>query len=141
MPQPKLAAMAVVLRDDHVLLVRRKKDPDAGLWGYPGGHVEWGEAVGAAACRELQEETTILASPRETLTALDIIVPDTGATATHHYYLVAVLCDYQSGSPQARDDVSDAAWVQHSDVFDGTLELSKSVADVLRLALARKSAR
>ncbi|HUF57442.1 MAG TPA: NUDIX domain-containing protein, partial [Thermohalobaculum sp.] len=40
-----------------VLLVRRLNEPDAGLWGYPGGKVEWGETVADAAVRELAEET------------------------------------------------------------------------------------
>ena len=39
---PKVAALAVIVRADQVLLVRRKNKPDAGLWGFPGGHVDLG---------------------------------------------------------------------------------------------------
>ena len=56
-PVPRLAVLAVVLRGEQVLLVRRANPPDAGLWGYPGGKVDWGETVEAAALRELAEET------------------------------------------------------------------------------------
>ena len=54
---PVAAAIGVVLRDDQVLLVRRANQPDAGKWGFPGGKIEPGEPVQAAAAREVVEET------------------------------------------------------------------------------------
>ncbi len=39
------------------MLVRRANPPDAGLWGFPGGKIEFGETVKDAAMRELREET------------------------------------------------------------------------------------
>ena len=60
---PRLAALAVVLDATaaRVLLVQRRNPPDAGLWGFPGGHVEPGETALAADVRELFEETGIKA--------------------------------------------------------------------------------
>lgn len=43
-----------ILPDGQVVLVRRR---DNGLWGFPGGIVDWGEDILAAAQRELREET------------------------------------------------------------------------------------
>ncbi|MGV6850187.1 MAG: NUDIX domain-containing protein, partial [Marinibacterium sp.] len=68
---PRLGALAVVLRDGHVLLARRANPPDAGLWGFPGGHVEPGETGLAAAVRELAEETGVIARPVDYLTNID----------------------------------------------------------------------
>ncbi|HIK45973.1 MAG TPA: NUDIX hydrolase [Leptolyngbyaceae cyanobacterium M65_K2018_010] len=42
-----------LLPDGSIVLVRRR---DNGLWGLPGGIVDWGEDVMTAASRELQEE-------------------------------------------------------------------------------------
>jgi 8-oxo-dGTP diphosphatase len=42
-----------------VLLIQRAHDPFAGSWALPGGFVEDGERVAAAASRELAEETAI----------------------------------------------------------------------------------
>jgi ADP-ribose pyrophosphatase YjhB (NUDIX family) len=88
--RPKVAALAVVLHDNHVLLVRRKNPPDAGLWGFPGGHIELGETGLSAAVRELAEETSVVAVPQRYLTNLDIIEKDGDGVIKHHYLLAAV---------------------------------------------------
>ena len=132
--QPKLAAIAVVIHEDRVLLVRRKKEPDAGRWGFPGGHVDPGETALAAAVRELAEETSVRAVPERYLTNLDIIVHDDAGALRFHFLLAAVLCRYQSGAPVADDDVSDAAWFALSEVRQ--LDTSANVLKVIDLAIA-----
>ena len=44
-PSPVPAVIAVVIHGDRALLVRRANPPDAGLWGFPGGKIEFGETV------------------------------------------------------------------------------------------------
>nr|WP_291500243.1 NUDIX domain-containing protein [Actinomyces sp.] len=52
------AASAVIVNDlGQVLLVRRGREPQRGLWSVPGGHVERGETFQDAARREALEET------------------------------------------------------------------------------------
>lgn len=135
--RPLLGAIAVVVHDGHVLLARRRKEPDAGLWGFPGGHVELGETALTAAARELLEETGVTAQPVDYLTNIDVIVagPD-GATAVH-FLLAAVLCRYEAGEPAPDDDVSDAAWIPVETVLTGALPMSDKVDLVVRLAQAR----
>jgi 8-oxo-dGTP pyrophosphatase MutT (NUDIX family) len=51
-------ATALVLnRKNRVLLIRRTKAPWAGLWGFPGGHVDRDESPRRAVLREVLEET------------------------------------------------------------------------------------
>lgn len=52
-PRPIAATIAVVIRDAQGLLVRRANPPDAGLWGFPGGKIDRGETIDAAAVRGL----------------------------------------------------------------------------------------
>lgn len=135
MSRPVLAALAVVVRGENVLLVRRRNPPDAGLWGYPGGHVERGETALAAAARELAEETTVRAAPVGYLANLDTILPGDDGRPAHHFFLVAVLCRYLGGSPQAADDAEEAAWMPVEQVLSGALPMSRDVDRVLRRAL------
>ncbi len=135
MSRPALAVLAVVLHGDQVLLVRRRNPPDAGLWGYPGGHVEAGETALAAAARELAEETSVRADPLEYLANLDIILRDADGRLEHHFFLVAVLCRYRGGAPQAGDDATHAAWIPVAQVLSGALPMSRDVDRVLRRAL------
>nr|WP_256447742.1 NUDIX hydrolase [Paracoccus marinaquae] len=128
--------MAVTLRGDRVLLARRRNPPDAGLWGFPGGHVDPGETALAAAVRELREETGVIATPRGYLDNIDLILRDATGALEYHFLLAAVLCDYVAGEPVAGDDATEAAWWPATEVLNGALPLSAHVGDVLRRALA-----
>ena len=53
---PKVAAGAVVEYEGGIVLLRREIDPRAGFWAHPGGFVDRGETLEAAARRETREE-------------------------------------------------------------------------------------
>lgn len=136
--RPLLGALAVVLDDERVLLAQRRNAPDAGLWGFPGGHVEHGETALDAAARELHEETGVTATPLEYLTNIDLLRWGDQGEVSVHYLLAAVLCSYESGEPKAADDVIKAAWIPVDQVRSGALQMSDRVADLLEFALARR---
>lgn len=54
---PKVAATSIIEREGKVLMVKRAIQPGYGLWSIPGGYVDRGEVVEAAAVREVWEET------------------------------------------------------------------------------------
>lgn len=54
---PLLAVDAVILFQDGIVLIKRDRPPFAGSYALPGGFVEVGETVEAAAAREAREET------------------------------------------------------------------------------------
>jgi ADP-ribose pyrophosphatase YjhB (NUDIX family) len=56
---PKLVASSVVELDGGIVLLRRSIEPQKGKWVVPGGYVDRGEAVEAAALRETEEECGI----------------------------------------------------------------------------------
>jgi ADP-ribose pyrophosphatase YjhB (NUDIX family) len=54
---PKVAVGTIIRTDDErLVLVRRAIEPGYGLWVFPGGYVDRGEDVTAAAIREAREE-------------------------------------------------------------------------------------
>lgn len=54
---PKVAVGTIIANPDGaILLVRRAIEPGYGMWVFPGGYVDRGEPVNAAAVREAKEE-------------------------------------------------------------------------------------
>lgn len=54
---PKVAVVVLVSDGDRLLFVQRGAEPQIGKWCFPGGYVDRGEEVTAAARREVKEET------------------------------------------------------------------------------------
>ncbi len=129
-PRPILAVLAVVIRDGQALLVQRANPPDAGLWGFPGGKVDLGETLLAAAERELLEETGVVARALRVFDALDAFDHDSDGCLQRHFALVAVICDWLSGEPVAADDALAARWVKLDEME--ALALSADVASLAR---------
>ncbi len=132
--RPVPAAISVVLRGEDVLLVRRANPPDAGYWGFPGGKIEAGESINAAAERELFEETTVRAQARRCFSAVDVFDRAEDGSLRQQFVLLAVLCRWQSGEPVARDDALEARWFRLDELDQTSLLMSAGVNEVLRQA-------
>ncbi len=141
MTRPVAAVIAVTWRGEEVLLVRRHNPPNAGLWGFPGGKVEFGEPILVAAERELLEETGVRGEARAAFDAVDVIGERGGHVPGYHYLLVAVLVDWRSGEPVADDDVDEAAWFRWDALPDGLLANVVRVGERARSLFAPDTAR
>ena len=131
---PVAAVIAVVLRGDAMILVRRVNPPDAGLWGFPGGKIEFGEATEQAAVRELREETGVIAYAIEIFTALDAVETAVDGTVTRHFVLIGVLCRWLSGEPVAGDDAMEARWFTFDELSSSGIQMSLAVDEVAEKA-------
>jgi ADP-ribose pyrophosphatase YjhB (NUDIX family) len=56
---PKLVACSLLELDEKIVLLKRSIEPEKGKWVIPGGYVDRGEEVKAAAIRETEEECGI----------------------------------------------------------------------------------
>ncbi len=58
---PKVAVGTIIQTgDNQIVLVRRSIEPGYGLWVFPGGYVDRGEEITAAAIREAREESSLV---------------------------------------------------------------------------------
>jgi len=65
LPTTILASYLVLKKDSQILLALRQNTGYCdGQWGLPAGHVEAGESMIAALCREMQEEIDIVLAPK-----------------------------------------------------------------------------
>ena len=105
-----VVAAAVVIQDGQVLLTRRAEGQHlAGMWEFPGGKLEEGEAPESTVVRECREECGI-----------DVEVTDI-LDVTHHRYpekevlLLFYRCALIGGEVQHLQ-VADHAWVTPSEI-------------------------
>jgi ADP-ribose pyrophosphatase YjhB (NUDIX family) len=113
--RPIVGVGGVVIKGDRVLLVRRGGEPLKGEWSIPGGTLELGEELAAAARRELKEETGLDVEPLEVLGVFDRIIRD-GRKIRYHYVIVDYACRLKGGKLAPASDVLDARWVRRENL-------------------------
>ncbi len=113
--RPIVGVGGVVIKGDRVLLVRRGSEPLKGEWSIPGGTLELGEELAAAARRELKEETGLEVEPLEVLGVFDRIIRD-GRKIRYHYVIVDYACRLKGGKLAPASDVLDARWVRRENL-------------------------
>ena len=124
-----------VIKDGALLMVKRGRGPNAGMWAIPGGKVDYGESMPAAAIRELREETGIVAEIERVIWVGDAIGP--GDPPDWHYTLVDYLARMTGGRLEAADDAELVAWVPLDQVLD--LPVTPTMPDLVE-ALRRARA-
>ncbi len=108
--RPFVGVGAVVIKEGRVLLVRRGGPPGRGLWAIPGGLVELGETLQAAAEREIEEETGLRIKAGRPVYTFDSIHRDENGRIRFHYVIVDLAAEYISGEVRPGDDVAEAGW-------------------------------
>jgi len=93
---PKVAAGVICMVDGGIVLLRRAIEPQKGKWAFPGGFVDRGEPVDAAAVRETQEEVRL----RVSLTG----ILDVYSFSPHEVVVVVYAAEVISGQPEVGDE-------------------------------------
>lgn len=127
--QPSLAADAVVFdADGRLLLIRRKNPPFKGRFALPGGFVDYGETVEAAAKRELREETGLRAKSQRLIG----VYSNPKRDPRKHIISVAFLIS-ADGKPKGGDDADAAVFVADWRGKKLAFDHDKIVADAVAL--------
>ncbi|MGH9467234.1 MAG: NUDIX hydrolase [Terriglobales bacterium] len=134
---PVLGVGVVVVQDGAVLLIERGHAPLEGLWSVPGGVVELGETVRAAAEREVLEETGIAVGVDRLLTVVERMERDAAGKLRFHYLLVEFAASPRDArsqpraAPRAASDARQARWVAWGEL--GHYPLVPDLDEVLAL--------
>jgi len=132
--RPYIGVGAVVLDADRVLLVRRAREPQKGLWSIPGGGLELGETLEQGVRREAREETGLDVRVLRSLDTFERILRDDSGRVEYHYVLADYLCEPSGGDLQAGDDADQAAWFRRDELE--ALATTPLVAEAVQRAFA-----
>lgn len=132
--RPVLAASIAVFRDGKVLLATRTQPPADQLWSLPGGKVEAGESLEAAALRELEEEVGVSARIVGFNRHVEIVGRDPEDTVTHHFVIASFVGEWLSGEPKPGPEAGAVMWADPLKL--GGLPTTRELGDVLRRAAA-----
>lgn len=136
----RVAAYAVIIRGDRILLTRLAKRVTRNeLWTLPGGGIEHGEDPRDAVVREIHEETGLVAEVGDTAQIFSLHLSDTwrrGRRVDAHSLRIVydgwVPADAPEPSVVEVDgSTAEAAWQPIADVLDGTLPTVTVVTEAL----------
>ncbi|MFX0186138.1 MAG: NUDIX hydrolase [Candidatus Hodarchaeota archaeon] len=132
--RPQVGVGILLVRNHHLLLVKRKYDPDAGYWSIPGGHLELGEKVQNAAEREGFEETGFKVKVSKLAGIIDKIMYDKDGKIEFHYVLINYFVEQIDGNlnqpPKAASDALEAKFVPFEDLQN--YKLTESLIELLK---------
>ncbi len=120
---PKLVAFSVVELNDKVVLLRRGIEPQRGKWVLPGGYVDRGEEVEAAAIRETEEECGV----KTCIKSLMGIYSYQGGPVV----IIAYVTSYLSGKLIAGDETEEVKLLRIEEIPWNDLAF-RSTTDALR---------
>jgi 8-oxo-dGTP diphosphatase len=95
---PGFGCGAAIVRDGRLLLVKRKRPPEAGCWSLPGGKVDFGERVEDAIVREIAEEVGVKIALLRPLGVVQMIGLD-----SQHWVAPIHLAEIVAGEPENRE--------------------------------------
>ncbi len=132
--RPFLAASLAVLRDGRVLLARRAAAPFAGRYTLPGGLVEPGEALAAAALREMEEEVGVTARILGFNQHVEVVDRDEAGRVRHHYVIASFVGAWIAGEGMPGPEAAAIVWANRDEA--ARLPTTEHLPDLLAKAWA-----
>jgi len=104
--RPSIGVAVIVIKDNRVLLGKRKNAHGADTWAFPGGHLEFNESITDCAVREVFEETGLrIKNLRYGPFTNDIFTAE-----NKHYVTLFVIADHDSGEPEVKEPHKCEKW-------------------------------
>ncbi|MCK4415980.1 MAG: NUDIX hydrolase [Thermoplasmatales archaeon] len=125
---PSITADGILIKNQQILLVKRKNQPFKGKWALPGGFVEYGEKTEDTVIREVLEETGL----KTKINQLAGVYSDPDRDPRGHTITVAYILDIIGGELVAGDDASDVKFFNVKELPDLSFDHSKIINEVLQ---------
>lgn len=136
---PRVAAGAVIVNQDKVLLVLRDKAPAKDMWAIPGGSVNLGESLQTAVEREVLEETGLRIKVGEIIYAFEKIEHDEAGRVRFHYVILDLAAEALDPTQPLKpaDDVREAGWFSLADLDQLDLPVSDTTRTLLQTVMSK----
>lgn len=111
---PKVGVGVIVVKDNKILMQKRKNAHGEGHWGFPGGHLEFHEDFEECAKRETTEELGITIKNVRFISATN----DKFQKENKHYITIFMLAEYDSGMIKIMepDKIEQWGWFEWSNM-------------------------
>ena len=126
---PSLTVDGVIIKDNKVLLIKRRNEPYKDKWAIPGGFVEYGEKTEDAVIREIKEETGLEAK----IDGLIGVYSDPDRDPRKHVVSIAYLLTDIKGKEKGGDDAKEAKWWYINDLPDLAFDHHNILDDALKM--------
>ena len=112
-----IAMKAVIIRDEHVLVLRRSAKEIASSrmghrepWDFPGGSIHFSESTMTGLQREIREETGLQVSMGEPISVFDVIKNQI------HLCIITCSCQWMGQEVQLSEEHEDFFWVTKNEI-------------------------
>jgi ADP-ribose pyrophosphatase YjhB (NUDIX family) len=130
--RPFLAASIAVVRAGKVLLAARTALPNAQVFSLPGGGVEAGETLEAAALRELAEETGVIAEIVGFNGFWEVIDRDEAGRLRRHFVIASFAARWIAGEGEPSVEAPAIVWTDLAEA--AALQLTSGLMPLLERA-------
>jgi 8-oxo-dGTP diphosphatase len=104
--RPKVGIGVIIIKDNKILLGKRKNAHGEGSWCYPGGHLEFGESWEECSRREVREEVGIEIKNLR----FGTITNDIFKNEQKHYITISMISDFEFGEVQLMEPDKCEQW-------------------------------
>lgn len=105
--RPRVSVAVIIIKQNKVLIGKRKRvGTGKGMWGFPGGHLEFYETFEDCAIREVMEETGLKIQNIQ----FGAITNDHFEKDRKHYITLFFTADYISGVPKVLEPEKSERW-------------------------------
>ena len=125
---PRITIDGIIIKDQKILLVKRKNDPFKDKWALPGGFVEYGEKTEDAIMREVLEETGL----RTKINQLAGVYSDPNRDPRGHTITIVYMLDIIGGELKAGDDASDIKFFNVKELPELSFDHDKIIDETLQ---------